>query len=84
MDGFVAAIVVAVRVNLQVQRKTLDALLRREICAQTVDGDEDLWGEKIKRENRTTETKKMEELVFKAKRKFLIFYSDFLTFKILF
>lgn len=42
MDGLVAAVVVAVGVDLQVQRKTLHALLRGEVCAQTVDRDEDL------------------------------------------
>lgn len=48
MDGFVAAVVVAVGVNLQVQGKTLHPFLRREVRAQAVDGDEDLWKEKEK------------------------------------
>lgn len=47
MDGLVAAVVVAVGVNLQVQRKTLHSLLRGEVCAQTVDGDEDLQRERM-------------------------------------
>lgn len=42
VDGLVAAVVVAVGVNLDVQRKTLHALLGGEVGAQTVDGDEDL------------------------------------------
>lgn len=42
MDGFIAAVVVAVSINLQVQREALHALLRGEVCAQAVDGDEDL------------------------------------------
>lgn len=45
MDGLVAAVVVAVGVDLQVEGKTLHTLLRGEVCAQTVDGDEDLWRE---------------------------------------
>lgn len=47
VDGLVAAVVVAVRVDLQVQRKALHPLLRGEVGAQTVDGDEDLWRENI-------------------------------------
>lgn len=43
MDGFVAAVVVAVGVDLQVQREAFHALLRGEVCAQAVDGNEDLW-----------------------------------------
>lgn len=42
MDGFVAAVVVAVGVDLQVQRKTFHALLGGEVRAQTVDRDKDL------------------------------------------
>ncbi len=42
MQGFVAAVVVAVGVNLDHQRKTLHPLLRGEIGAQTVCRDEDL------------------------------------------
>lgn len=42
VDGFVAAVVVAVGVDLQVQRKTFHALLGGEVRAQTVDRDEDL------------------------------------------
>ena len=42
MDGLVTAVIVAVGVDLQVQRKTLHALLGGEVGAQTVDGDEDL------------------------------------------
>lgn len=42
VDGLVAAVVVAVGIDLQVQGKTLHALLRGEVCAQAVDGDEDL------------------------------------------
>lgn len=37
MDGLVAAVVVAVGVDLQVQGKTLHALLRGEVRAQAVD-----------------------------------------------
>lgn len=44
MQGLVAAVVVAVRVDLDHQRKTLDPLLRGEVCTQTVDCDEDLSG----------------------------------------
>lgn len=46
MDGLVAAVVVAVGVDLQVERKTLHTLLRGEVSAQTVDGDEDLRRER--------------------------------------
>lgn len=42
MQRLVAAVVVAVRVDLDHQRKTLDSLLRGEVCTQTVDCDEDL------------------------------------------
>ena len=42
VQGLVAAVVVAVRVDLDHQRKTLDSLLRGEVCTQAVDGDEDL------------------------------------------
>lgn len=42
MQRLVAAVVVAVRVDLDHQRKTLDSLLRGEVCTQAVDGDEDL------------------------------------------
>lgn len=42
VDGLVAAVVVAVGVDLQVQWQTLHALLGGEVCAQAVDGDEDL------------------------------------------
>lgn len=45
VDGLVAAVVVAVGVNLQVQRKTLHALLRGEVRTQTIDGDKNLWRE---------------------------------------
>lgn len=36
------AVVVAVRVDLNNHRHPLHTLLRGEVCAQTVDGDEDL------------------------------------------
>lgn len=52
VDGLVATVVVAVGVDLQVQRQTLDALLGGEVCAQAVDGDEDL-------ERRTNKRKSM-------------------------
>lgn len=42
MQWLVAAVVVAVRVYLDHKRKTLDSLLRGEVCTQTVDCDEDL------------------------------------------
>lgn len=42
MERLVAAVVVAVGVNLDHQRKTLHALLRGEVRTQTVDCDEDL------------------------------------------
>lgn len=42
VQRLVAAVVVAVRVDLDHQRKTLDPLLRGEVCTQTVDRDEDL------------------------------------------
>lgn len=37
MDGLVAAVVVTVSVNLQVERKALHALLRGEVSAEAVD-----------------------------------------------
>lgn len=40
MDGLVAAVVVAVRVDLDHQRKPLHSFLRREVCAQAVHRDE--------------------------------------------
>lgn len=43
VNWLVAAVVVAVGVDLQVQGETLHTLLRGEVCAQTVDRDEDLW-----------------------------------------
>lgn len=42
VQRFVAAVVVAVRVDLNHQRETLDSFLRREVSAQAVDCDEDL------------------------------------------
>lgn len=45
VDGLVAAVVVAVGVDLQVQRKTLHTLLRGEVCTQAIDGDKNLWRE---------------------------------------
>lgn len=42
MQRLVAAVVVAVRVDLDHERKTFHPLLRGEVCTQTVDGDEDL------------------------------------------
>lgn len=42
MQRLVAAVVVAVRVDLDHQRKTFHALLGGEVCAQAVDRDEDL------------------------------------------
>ena len=44
MEWLVAAVVVAVGVDLDHQRETLHTLLRGEVCAQTVDRDEDLPG----------------------------------------
>lgn len=44
VQRLVAAVVVAVRVDLDHQRKPLHALLRGEVCTQTVDCNEDLWG----------------------------------------
>lgn len=44
MERLVAAVVVAVRVDLDHQRKTLHPLLRGEVCTQAVDCDEDLPG----------------------------------------
>lgn len=46
MEGLVAAVVVAVRVNLDHQRQTLYPLLRRKVCTQTVYRDEDLSNKK--------------------------------------
>lgn len=51
VDGLVAAVVVAVGVDLQVQRQTLHALLGGEVCAQAVDRDEDLWKRTKKRKS---------------------------------
>lgn len=48
VNWLVAAVVVAVGVDLQVQRETLHTLLRGEVCAQTVDRDEDLWRDRRK------------------------------------
>lgn len=45
VDGLVAAVVVAVGVDLQVQRKTLHALLRGEVRTQAIDRDKNLWRE---------------------------------------
>lgn len=59
VDGLVAAVVVAVGVDLQIQGKTLHALLRGEVCAQAVDGDEDLHRPK----------KKKTQIEFRAKTK---------------
>lgn len=42
MQRLVAAVVVAVRVDLDHERKTFHPLLRGEVCTQTVDRDEDL------------------------------------------
>lgn len=42
MQGLVAAVVVTVGVDLDHERETLDPFLRGEVCAQTVDCDEDL------------------------------------------
>lgn len=42
VNRLVASVVVAVCVNLQVQRETLHTLLRGKVCAQAVDWDEDL------------------------------------------
>lgn len=53
VDGLVATVVVAVRVDLQVQGETLHPFLRGEVRAQTVDGDEDLQeGERTEDEGR--------------------------------
>ena len=49
VDGLVAAVVVAVGVDLQVQRQTLHPLLRGEVRAQAVDRDEDLRREEEER-----------------------------------
>lgn len=45
MDGLVAAVVVAVCVDLQVQGQALHSLLGREVGAQAVHRDEDLQQE---------------------------------------
>ena len=42
MHRLVAAVVIAVGVNLDVQRQPLHTLLRREVCAQAVHRDENL------------------------------------------
>lgn len=52
VDGLVAAVVVAVGVDLQVQGKTLHAFLRGEVCAQAVDRDEDLHRTKKRRRHK--------------------------------
>lgn len=46
MDGSAAAAVIGVGVDLDYQRRPLHALLRGEVCAQTVDRDEDLGTKK--------------------------------------
>lgn len=45
MHRLVAAVVIAVGVNLDVQRQPLHTLLRREVCAQAVHRDENLQTE---------------------------------------
>lgn len=45
MHGLVAAVVVTVGVNLNIQRQPLHTLLRREICAEAVHRDENLQRE---------------------------------------
>lgn len=42
VDGFIAAVVVTVRVDLNHQRKPFHALLGGEICTQAIHGDENL------------------------------------------
>lgn len=49
VQRFVAAVVVAVCVDLDHQRKTLHPLLRGKVCAQTVHRDEDLQGSQRRR-----------------------------------
>lgn len=48
MDWLVAAVVVAVGVNLDHQRKPLHSFLRGEVCAQAVHRDENLIERKKK------------------------------------
>jgi len=42
VDGFIAAVVVAVCIYLNHQRKPLYTFLRREVCAQAIHCDENL------------------------------------------
>lgn len=46
VDGLIAAVIVAVCVNLNHQRKALHSFLGREVCAQAVHGDENLFPRK--------------------------------------
>lgn len=47
MDGFIAAVVVAVRIDLNHQRKPFYSFLWGEVCAQAIHCDENLCGREI-------------------------------------
>lgn len=47
VDGFIAAVVVAVRIYLNHQRKPLYSFLRGEVCAQAIHSDENLCDREI-------------------------------------
>ena len=63
VDGLVAAVVVAVGVDLQVEGQTLHPLLRGEVCAQAVHRDEDLFRERgrERREERERDRRRQRE-----------------------
>lgn len=47
VDGFIAAVVVAVCIDLNHQRKPLYSFLRGEVCAQAIHCDENLCAREI-------------------------------------
>lgn len=62
VNWLVAAVVVAVCVNLQVQWKTFHTLLRGKVCAQAVDWDEDL--KKVERERAMKKTSLADDIQY--------------------
>ena len=49
MNGFIATIIITVRINLNHQRKSFHSFLGGEICTQAVHGDENLREEERKK-----------------------------------
>lgn len=60
VDGFIAAVVVAVCIYLNHQRKPLHTFLRGEVCAQTIHCDENLCDREIMLNEVQTTTKLLE------------------------